>query len=270
MTPGVRRWTLVAGGTAVALGAIAYAAVLGALYFKQERLIFPGRPLATQFQFHFDQRFEELHIPVPGATLDALHFMQDQPRGLVFFLHGNAGNLQTWTTGIDFYRRVNYDLFILDYRGYGKSTGAIESEAQLHADVRAAWSAIAPRYRGKPIVIYGRSLGTGLAAKLAADVDAQLLVLVSPYSSLAAAAKEEYPFAPEWLLKYPLRTDQVIGNVKCPLCCSMAAKIAAFRWRTVRGSRRWRIRLSSWSWSKVRATTTFSAFQAISTPSRRA
>jgi uncharacterized protein len=217
MTPGVRRWPLVAGGIAVAVGALAYVAVLGALYFKQERLIFPGRPLAAEFQFHFDQRFEELHIPVPGATLDALHFMQDQPRGLVFFLHGNAGNLQTWTTGIEFYRRVNYDLFILDYRGYGKSTGTIESEAQLYTDVHAAWNAIAPRYRGKPIVIYGRSLGTGLAAELATDVDAQLLVLVSPYSSLAAAAKDEYPFAPAWLLKYPLRTDQVIGSVKMPI-----------------------------------------------------
>ena len=217
MTPRIKRRTLVASGALLALAALAYAAVLGALYFKQERLIFPGRPLAADFQFRFDQKFEEVRIPVPGATLDALHFMQDQPRGLVFFLHGNAGNLQTWTTGIEFYRRVNYDLFILDYRGYGKSTGAIESEAQLDADVRAAWDAIAARYRGKPIVIYGRSLGTGLAAKLAATVNAQLLVLVSPYTSLVAAAKDEYPFAPEWLLKYPLRTDEVIGSVKMPI-----------------------------------------------------
>lgn len=199
------------------VAAIAYAAILVVLYLKQERLIFPGRPLAADYKYQFDQRFEEVRIPVPGATLDALHFMQDNPRGLVFFLHGNGGNLQTWTTGIDFYRRVNYDLFIVDYRGYGKSTGTIESEAQLHADVRAAWEAIAPRYRGKPIVIYGRSLGTGLAASLAAEVDAQLLVMVSPYSSLVAAAKEDYPYAPEWLLKYPLRTDQLIGRVNMPI-----------------------------------------------------
>jgi len=65
-----------------------------------------------------------------------------------------------------------------------------------------------------PIVIYGRSLGTGLAAKLAADVDPQLLILVSPYSSLAAAAKDAYPLAPQWLLKYPLRTDEIIAKVK--------------------------------------------------------
>ena len=60
-------------------------------------------------------------------------------------------------------------------------------------DVRAAWDAIAPRYRGKPIVIYGRSLGTGLAAKLASEVDAQLLVLVSPYSSLARCREGGVP-----------------------------------------------------------------------------
>ena len=217
MTPRVKRWIVIAAVALPLSAACVYVAILGALYIKQEQLIFPGRPLAADFRFQFDQRFEEARIPVPGATLDALHFMQEQPRGLVFFLHGNAGNLQTWTTGIDFYRRVNYDLFILDYRGYGKSTGRIESEKQLDADVRAAWDTIAQRYRGRPIVIYGRSLGTGLAAKLAANVDAQLLVLVSPYSSLAAAAKEAYPLAPECLLKYPLRTDQAIGSVKMPI-----------------------------------------------------
>lgn len=86
------------------------------------------------------------------VLLAALYFAQEKPRGLLFFLHGNACNLQTWTTGVEFYRRVNYDLFILDYRGYGKSSGRIESEAELHADVRAAWDAVAPGYHGKPIV----------------------------------------------------------------------------------------------------------------------
>lgn len=217
MTPRARRWSVIAVAALVVIAAVGYCVFLGTLYFRQEQLIFPGRPLAGDFQFEFDQRFEEVRIPVSGATLHALHFMQERPRGLVFFLHGNAGNLQTWTTGIDFYRRVDYDLFILDYRGYGKSTGHIESEQQLHGDVRAAWDAIAPRYREKAIVIYGRSLGTGLAAKLASEVDAQLLILVSPYASLAAAAEEQYPLAPEWLLKYPLRTDQVIASVKMPI-----------------------------------------------------
>jgi hypothetical protein len=201
----------------VAAVAAAYAALLAALYVGQERLLFPGTPLPADHRFRFEQPFAEVTIPVPGATLHALHVTQPDPRGLVFFLHGNAGNLATWTTGVDFYRRVNYDLFILDYRGYGKSTGRIESEAQLHADVRAAYDAIAPRYPGKPIVVFGRSLGTGLAVALARDVAPALLVLVSPYTSVTEAARRAYPVAPGFLVRYPLRTDEVIAGVTSPM-----------------------------------------------------
>ena len=201
----------------VALAAIVYAGGLAFLYVMQERMLFPATVLPADFRFRFPQPFEEIRIPVNGAVLDALHFTQDDAKGLVFFLHGNAGNLETWATGLDFYERVGYDLFIFDYRAYGKSTGGIRSEEELHADVRAAWDVIAPRYRGKPIVIYGRSIGTGLAARLARDVHPALLVLVSPYASLAAAAKRAYPLAPSWLLKYPLRTDAIIGAVTTPV-----------------------------------------------------
>jgi alpha-beta hydrolase superfamily lysophospholipase len=196
---------------------VAYAAILGVLYERQERMIFPGTALPPDHPFRFDQRFEEVRIPVPGASLDALHFMQDRPRGLVFFVHGNAGNLDVWATGLDFYRNIGYDLFIFDFRGYGKSTGTIESEAQLKTDVRAAWDYIAPQYAGKPIIVYGRSLGTGLAAALARDVNPALLVLVSPYTSVTAIAQQRFPFVPGWLVKYPLRTEAIIGDIKSPI-----------------------------------------------------
>ena len=219
MSPRILRAGLITLKLLLPLAALGYAGTLALMYGTQERLIFPGTPLAADYHFEFDrdQRFEELRVPVPGATLDALHFMQDKPRGLVFFVHGNAGNLATWTTGIDFYRRINYDLFIFDYRGYGKSTGHIESEDQLVADVRAAWDSIAPRYHDLPIIIQGRSLGTGLAARLARDVDPRLLVLVSPYTSLAALGKRQYPLVPAWLNRYPMRTDALIGDIQCPI-----------------------------------------------------
>lgn len=201
----------------VALAALAYAGTLGALYYFQERLLFPATVMAADYQFDFAQPFEEMRIAVPGGSLDALLFRQPAPRGLVFFLHGNRGDLRTWTTGLEFYRRINYDLFIVDYRGYGKSTGRIDSEEQLHRDMRAAWDAIAPRYAGQPIVIYGRSLGTALAAELAREVHPALLVMVSPFANLAAAAQRRYPIAPRFLLKYPMRTDEIIGGVTSPV-----------------------------------------------------
>ena len=210
---------LLATAKYVLLGCAAlYLLALVALYLFQERILFPVAPLPADHAFRFDgQRFEEMAVAVPGATLSALHFTQPSPRGLVFFIHGNGGNLQTWTTGIDFYRRANYDLFIFDFRGYGKSTGRIRSEAELHADVRAAYDAIAPRYRGKPIVVYGRSLGTALAVKLATQVRPDLVVLVTPYTSVEALARRLYPWAPSRLLKYPLHADTLIGQVQSPV-----------------------------------------------------
>jgi alpha-beta hydrolase superfamily lysophospholipase len=211
------RWARTAAVALAALVALGYGGALALLYLSQDKLVLPATTLAADYRFQYDVPFEEVWIAVPGASLHALHFKQPNPRGVVFFLHGNAGNLVNWTTGVDFYRRVNYDLFIVDYRGYGKSTGHIESEAQLYADARAAYDAMAPLYRDKPIVIYGRSLGTALAASLARDVQPRLLILVSPFSSLASAATDAYPWAPQWILKYPFRTDTIIGDVKSPI-----------------------------------------------------
>src|ERR1700676_4080231 len=183
MTKFLPRWARNAALILAALVALGYAGALGTLYLTQERLVLPGTVLAADFRFQFDQPFEDGWIPLQGAPPHALPFKPPNPPGVVFFLHGNVGNVSRWTTGVDFYRRVNYDLFIVDYRGYGKSTGRIESEAQLYADTRAAYDAMASLYRDKPIVIYGRSLGAALAAALARDVHPQLLVLVSPFTS---------------------------------------------------------------------------------------
>ena len=200
-----------------AVAAVVYLGALLVLFLTQERVLFPGAPLPADHVFRFPVPFEEMRVAVPGATLDALRFPQPRTRGLVFFIHGNAGNLETWTTGLDFYRRVGYDLFMFDFRGYGHSTGTIESEAQLHADVRAAYDAIAPAYADVPIVVYGRSLGSGLAVELARHVRADLVILVTPYSSMESIARRVYPWVPVRLLRYPLRTTAMIGDVKAPL-----------------------------------------------------
>ena len=213
---GRQQWLRRAGIALLAGGALGYALLAGAVYVKQESLIFRPAPLPADHRFDIPG-VEEIKVPVDGATLSAIHLRLPDPAGLVFFLHGNAGNLQTWSTNIDFYRRVNYDLFMLDYRGFGKSTGVIESEAQLHADVKAAWQQIAPRYAEKKIVVYGRSLGTGLAAKLAGDVQPTLTVLVSPFLSLKAMADEHYPWLPAFLNRYPMRSDEQLAAITAPV-----------------------------------------------------
>jgi uncharacterized protein len=201
---------------ALFVGAV-YGVLLALLWWAQEKLIFLPAPLPAEHRFAFGADVHEDWVDVAGARLNALHLRNPAPRGVVFFLHGNAGNLEGWFTNADFYRRLNYDFYMLDYRGYGKSSGRIESQAQLEADVRVAWQRIAARYEGKQRVIAGRSLGTALAAKLAADVQPELTLLISPYESMVAMAREHYRWVPAALLRYPLRTDEALARVKSPV-----------------------------------------------------
>ena len=203
-----------------------YALVLAWLYWQQESLLFrpvvipANQPLAALSPQGSGVR--EFTVDVPGAKLSGLQLKLPNPKGVVFFLHGNSGNLDSWFINTEIYRQNNMDLVMLDYRGYGKSSGKVESETQLHTDVRAAYNQIAPEYVAKKLVVYGRSLGTGLAAQLTADLHKEqtiidMTVLVSPYSSLADLTREIYPFVPQALLRYPLQTDQVVEKIKNPL-----------------------------------------------------
>lgn len=207
-------WLLALGGIPLVL----YLLALGWLWARQERLLFqpdpwPGAdpPALTE------PDVRNVWVEVEGARLHALHLQRPGARGLVFFLHGNGGNLASWFVNTEFYRHAGYDLFMLDYRGYGRSSGQISSEAQLMGDVRAAFAQVAPLYQGRPVVVYGRSLGSGLAAQLATEVHPALTVLVSPYRSMVALAGEQYPFVPTVLLRYPLRTDLAVGQIRGPL-----------------------------------------------------
>ena len=213
---------LVIGIRIAALCCVLYLAALAWLWFRQEKLLFAPTVLAADYRLATAPDIHELGIDVPGAKLSALHLKLPNPKGVVFFLHGNGGSLENWFVNPEFYRRANYDLFMVDYRGYGKSTGQIESEAQLRADVRAVWATVAPQYTGRKVVVYGRSLGSGLAAGLSAEMGAarrapDLTVLVSPYTSMAALAGDHYPWVPQALLRYPMRTDQILGQVRSPL-----------------------------------------------------
>lgn len=199
-------------GAAAAL--LVYLALLALLWWKQEALLFVPQTLPAEHRFERGADVHETWVDVPGARLNALHLQRPRPAGVVFFLHGNGGSLDNWFVNLDFYRRANFDLFMIDYRGYGKSSGRISSEAQLHADVRLAWNSIAARYAGQTRVLFGRSLGTGLAVTLAAEIQPELTVLVSPYFSMQTLAAEHYPWVPGALLRYPLRSDLLLPKLR--------------------------------------------------------
>jgi uncharacterized protein len=207
---------LVAGALAL------YAAMLAFLWFRQESLMFFPTPLPPDYKLAREPDIHERTIEVDGASLSVMHLQLPNPKGVVFFLHGNGGNLAGWFTNVEFYRQANFDLVMPDYRGFGKSTGHIRSARQLRQDVHAVWNAFAAQYQSQRVVLYGRSLGTGLAADLAADLSRtgrrpDLTVLVSPYSSIRELTAEFYPWVPSALVRYPLETAKHLPAIAGPV-----------------------------------------------------
>lgn len=186
------------------------------LYFQQERLLFFPDRLPADYRFRFPGRWQERWTTAPdGTRLHGLLFQTDKPRrGLVFYLHGNGGALDSWGDVAPLYTGLGYDVFLLDYRGYGKSQGQIGSEEQLLRDVEAAYQQLTADYPEAETVVLGYSLGTGPAAWLAARHHPRLLILQAPYYSMVDMARTHYPWVPGLLVRYPLRTHEVLPRVQ--------------------------------------------------------
>ncbi len=191
--------------------------LLAGLYFFQEKFIFYPEKLEKNYEFNFDRNFEELKIETAdGKLLDALLFKADSTKGVIFYLHGNAGSLASWGHVAQCYTDLNYDVFILDYRGFGKSEGRIKSEEQLFADNQIAYNKVKNLYNEQDIIILGYSIGTGLAAKLASKNNPKQLILQAPYFSFEDLLKNEYHF-PTFILKYKLTTNEFLKQCQCPI-----------------------------------------------------
>lgn len=195
-----------------------YMLVCGLLYLKQESLLFFPQKLPATYRFSFPGRFEERWIQAAdGTRLHGLLFRADAPKGLLFYLHGNAGSLAAWGELAPVYTRLGYDVFMLDYRGYGKSEGRITSQDQLLRDVETAYEQVQAPYAASQVVILGYSLGTEPAAWLAARHQPKFLLLQAPYYSLQDMAQHLFPWVPGVVMRYPMPTHTVLPQVKAPI-----------------------------------------------------
>src|ERR1043165_5720742 len=199
--------------------ALLYTAACCLLFFEQEKLIFHPKKLPADYSFSYPGRFREIKIPsFDGKKLDGLLFSADSSKGLVFYLHGNAGALNTWGEIAGIYTALNYDIFIWDYRGFGKSEGNICSDEQFHLDVQAAYDFLKREYPENRIVVIGYSIGTGPAARLAAANHPKLLILQAPYYSLPDLVKQGHPsLTPGFLLKYKFNTFEFLQKTVAPV-----------------------------------------------------
>lgn len=203
--------------TAIVL-TLLYMFVCSLAYFYQEKLIFFPSKIPVSYKFYFSTQPEEVFISTKDSTnLHGLLFKSDSSKGLIFYLHGNAGALDSWGTVAEVYTELQYDVFLLDYRGYGKSEGEIYSQQQFYDDVQRAYDRMRAIYPEEKIIVLGYSVGTGAGSMLAARNQPKRLILQAPYYSLSDLTKSLYPYLPVFLLKYKFENNVFLPTVKCPI-----------------------------------------------------
>jgi len=205
------RWILISG-------VCAYVLLVGLLYVTQRSMLY--HPIATRIspaEAGLPEAQEVVLTTSDGEKLIAWHVPPRGDKPVVIYFHGNA-EIVPWrakrhkVTIID-----GTGLIAVNFRGYGGSTGA-PTEDGLHRDALAAYAFAAERYAPQRIVLWGQSLGTGIAVRLAAEKPVGKLILEAPYSSTVDVAAAKFPYVPvRSLMKDQLRSDQWIGKVHVPL-----------------------------------------------------
>lgn len=202
--------------------AAAYCAALVFAYAFQPRLVYypqverynPGTPRDMGLDFE----------PVTLATADgeklsAWWVPAAQGRGAVLICHGNAGNIAARLDYLKMFHRLGYSSFIMDYRGYGASTGE-PSEEGTYRDAEAAWRWLTAErgVKAGDVVVLGESLGGAVAARLAARNAPRALVLASAFTSIPALGADIYPFLPARLIsRFSYDTLGALKSVKAPV-----------------------------------------------------
>jgi len=171
-----------------------------ALYYLQEYFIFKPEKLNKDFEFHYNNQIvEEYNLETrDGAIINGLHFKVENPKGVVLYLKGNSKSIKGWGKFAVDFTRHQYDVCMIDYQFvYNKLKEQVDE---------------------KYIILYGRSMGSGFATKLASINNPKMLILDAPYYSLSKVAAKFIPFMPvSLIMRYPIPTYKWLKYVNCPI-----------------------------------------------------
>jgi alpha-beta hydrolase superfamily lysophospholipase len=199
---------------------IIYIVISIALYYLQDYALFKPEKLPEDFQFHYEnQETKEYNlITRDGAIINGLRFFpKGESKGIVLYLKGNSKSIKGWGKFAVDFTRHGYNVLMVDYRGFGKSTGR-RSQKNIKRDMQVVYNKIKEQTTEDRIILYGRSLGSGFATKLASTNNPKMLILDAPYYSLTKVTARYMPFMPlSVLIKYPLPTYKWLKYVQCPI-----------------------------------------------------
>jgi len=190
------------------------------MYFQQPQMIFyPLREL-SQNPADWGLDYEDVTLnTVDNVQLHGWYIPQQRSKQVLLFFHGNAGNISHRRDSIELFHRLGLNVFIIDYRGYGKSRGNPDEQG-LYRDAAAAWDYLTEEkgIASDHILIFGRSLGGAVAARLAAGVQARGLILESTLSSARDFARTVFPVLSRLVFtRYDFNTAENIQHVHYPV-----------------------------------------------------
>lgn len=207
-------------GNAILCLLVFYITLLAALFVLQRRLIYhPETPMHLPAEYGFTQASEISLRAADGTKLTAWHAPAFEGAKTLVYFHGNAGHLGDRALKLKVFAEAGYGILAVSYRGFGNSDGSPD-EHGIFADARAAMQhLLAQDVAPHDMVLYGESLGSGVAVQMATEVSGvAALVLEAPYTSVAARAQEMYPFVPIGLLiKDHFDSLSKLGQVNAPL-----------------------------------------------------
>jgi uncharacterized protein len=202
------------------VGTLIYCGIGIALYHLQEKFLFHTAPLPPDFQFKFSIPFKEVNIPMNKTdTLNLIQFFPSDsvPKGVVLYFHGNGGNVIRYERVVNNFTKQGYEIWIPDYPGYGKTTGKL-TEENLYAQAKEVYKLAHSKFSADSIIVYGRSLGCGLASYIAANEDCKRLILETPFYSIPNLFSHYAPIYPTSRMshfKFPV--GEYLEEVKEPV-----------------------------------------------------
>ena len=187
-------------------------------YFEKKGIYYPTKQIVfTPANFGF--RYEEAFFgSEDGLRLNGWFIPTENPRGTLLFCHGNAGNISHRLAIIELFNKLNLNVFIFDYRGYGRSQGS-PTEQGLYQDAQAAYQYLLSRQdvNREAIVIYGKSIGANVAIDLASRVKAAVLIAESGFTSADDMGRVLFPYLPvKWVISIKYDALTKIRNITMP------------------------------------------------------
>ncbi len=190
------------------------------LYSLQEKILFHPEPLDPGHTFSFDQQFEE--IKMPFNTTDTVSMIKFYPadslrKGVVLYFHGNKKNVEHYARFVASFTSKGYEVWMPDYPGFGKSTGE-RTEQKLYTIAYEVQKMAAVKYPAESIIVYGKSLGTAIAAYVASVKPSQRLILETPYYSIPSLFQSyAFMYPASVMSNYKLPTHEFLADVKVPV-----------------------------------------------------